>query len=515
MLSNTKNDKSVKFRSQSGNEKSSLKGISCKQRYVGLLIAWILFLFLFPQISLSLVLINLFIMILVSALQLYSAMLPRLRFIPRKIEKEPFVSIHIPTYNEPPELVLQSLEALRSLDYKNYEVIVLDNNTKDPEIWKPLEKRCRELGNRFKFSHLDNVEGYKAGALNICSSMSNEATEFILVIDADYIVQPDLLKEAIGHFSEENIALVQFPQSYINTNKANQGMHGEYDHFFEVYMNMANHFDCVLSTGTVSVIRKRALQEVGGWSGSTITEDCELGLRFHQAGFRGVYVPKPLGKGLMPTDLHDLKVQRERWVFGNMQTLGSFFKLGKEKLNLSQCAGIITQLTAWFNFLLIPIAGAFSGAIGMLFSALPVFHNLLLFSLLSIWTFLVSKFIFFSVAFRNRNKSFSSALDAYLVHLGMAWEGALSWIRCLCGENIRFKRTNKFLSLGKGKDLWANLSFSLVLLFSGTIALVQGYYLEWILAWIASPAFASVYFLRRLTTRTYHLTQRLQGVEAA
>ena len=454
-------------------------------------------------------------MVIISGLQFYSAMLPKKSLVPCKTETEPFVSIHIPTYNEPPELVLQSLEALQALKYPNYEVIVLDNNTKDPAVWRPVEKRCAELGGRFKFRHEDNVKGFKAGALNICNTLSNPATEYILVIDADYMVQPELLQEALGHFSDDNVALVQFPQAYVNTSKENQGMHAEYDHFFEVYMNMANHYNCVLSTGTVSVLRKKALMEVGGWSGSTITEDCELGLRLHHAGFRGVYVPKSLGKGLMPTDLYDLKVQRERWVFGNMQTLCFFFKAGKDKLNISQCAGIITQLTAWFNFLLVPILGILSAAVGILFSTLPVYHSLLVFSLFSIWISLVGKFFFFKIAFRNRTRSFKSAMEAYMVHLGMAWEGAWSWIRCLCGENIRFKRTNKFLSLGKGKDLLSNLSFSLVLLISGTVALVHGYYTEAFFAFLAAPAFASVYFLRSLTTSTLRITQKLQSSRAA
>lgn len=490
-----------------------LRGVlsaNCRRIYFALLASWILLLVFLPQLSLAVVILNLLMMLTMLGMQFYSALLPRKQLHHLALQTEPFVSIHIPTHNEPPELVMSTLMELKKLNYQHFEVIVLDNNTQEPELWKPVSKKCQELGPQFKFRHVENMKGYKAGALNICLSMSNPDTEYILVIDADYKVEPALLQEALGYFSDENVALVQFPQAYVNTSRHNQGLHGEYDHFFEVYMNMANHYNCVLSTGTVSVISKKALKEVGGWSSSTITEDCELGLCLHQNGYRGVYVPKPLGKGLMPTDLHALKVQRERWVFGNMQTLIKFLRLPKDKLSFNQCTGIFTQLTAWFNFLLIPVLGILSGAAGMLFTSYPSYHGLFLFSLLSIWVHLIGKFLFFRIAFRYRSHSLIHAVDTYLVHLGLAWEGALSWVRCLCGENICFKRTNKFLSLGKREDLVANLLFSLFIFLAGILVFSRGYYSEALLAWLATPAFVSVYFLRKLCSITYQLSQDLQ-----
>lgn len=508
-------DKRTPIRLHKTGQKNILTKWPGSRNYAVMLAAWLLLLLVLPQFTLSLVLLNLLVMVGISGMQFYSALLPRKDLQPVLNEAQPFVSIHIPTYNEPPELVIQTLKALQQLNYLNYEVIVLDNNTSDPEVWQPVEKASRAMGEKFRFRHIDELKGFKAGALNVCDEMSNPATEFILVIDADYRVKPELLQEALGHFAEEVVGLVQFPQAYVNTSRENRGMRGEYDHFFEVYMNMANHLNCVLSTGTVSVIRKSALKAVGGWSSNTITEDCELGLRLHQKGYRGVYVPKPLGKGLMPTDLESLKVQRERWVFGNMQTLSSFLRLSKSKLSFTQCAGIVTQLTAWFNFLLIPILGALSGAAGLLMSGHQAYESMLVFSLLSVWLFLGGKFLFFRLAFREHSHVLEHTIDAYLVHLGMAWEGATSWLRCLCGENIRFKRTNKFLNLGQDRHLTSNLIFTAVLLLTGLLALVAGHYTEWVLAWLAAPAFASVYFLRRLTSRTYKLTQRQQAAEAA
>ena len=76
------------------------------------------------------------------------------------------MSIHLACYNEPPEMVILTLDSLAALDYENFEVLVIDNNTKDEEVWKPVEEHCEKLGTRFRFFHLDPWPGFKAGALN-------------------------------------------------------------------------------------------------------------------------------------------------------------------------------------------------------------------------------------------------------------------------------------------------------------------------------------------------------------
>jgi hypothetical protein len=72
----------------------------------------------------------------------------------------PKVSLHLPTYDEPPEIVAETLRALAALDYPNYKVLVIDNNTPQEETWRPVEAVCRELGRRFKFFHVEHWPGY-------------------------------------------------------------------------------------------------------------------------------------------------------------------------------------------------------------------------------------------------------------------------------------------------------------------------------------------------------------------
>ncbi|MGH8121583.1 MAG: glycosyltransferase, partial [Rudaea sp.] len=85
---------------------------------------------------------------------------------PEAGEAQPFVSIHLATCNEPPEMVILTLDSLAALDYENYEVLVIDNNTKNEDVWKPVEEHCAKLGARFRFFHLNPWPGFKAGALN-------------------------------------------------------------------------------------------------------------------------------------------------------------------------------------------------------------------------------------------------------------------------------------------------------------------------------------------------------------
>jgi exo-beta-1,3-glucanase (GH17 family) len=89
------------------------------------------------------------------------------RKVPLPADKELFVSIHLACYNEPPEMVIATIESLKNLDYTNYEVIVVDNNTKDEAKWKPIKAYMAGLPSNFHFYHLPKWPGFKAGALNL------------------------------------------------------------------------------------------------------------------------------------------------------------------------------------------------------------------------------------------------------------------------------------------------------------------------------------------------------------
>ena len=237
--------------------------------------------------------------------------------------KLPKVSIHVPAYNEPPDMMKATLDCLARLDYPDFEVLVIDNNTKDPQIWQPVESHCQNLGSRFRFFHVDPLQGFKAGALNFAMTNTAADCEVIAVIDSDYQVKPSWLKELIPSFAAPEIGFVQAPQDYRdeyeNTFKAM--CYAEYQGFFHIGMVTRNDRNAIIEHGTMTMVRTKVLHEVGGWAEWCITEDAELGLRIFEYGYEGAYVEESYGKGLMPDTYVDYKKQRYRWAYGAIQIL--------------------------------------------------------------------------------------------------------------------------------------------------------------------------------------------------
>lgn len=246
------------------------------------------------------------------------------RYVPAAIpETSPHVSIHVPIYNEPPQMVVDTLNALARLDYENYEVIVLDNNTPDSETWRPVEAHCKALGPRFRFFHFDGVHGFKAGALNRALALTDPAASHIAVIDSDYQVEPFWLRRAMPLFASPAIALVQGPQDYRDAgeNIFKAMAYEEYRGFFHIGMVERNEHNAIIQHGTMTIVTKIALEEVGGWSEWCITEDAELGLKLFEAGYEAAYIPQTMGAGLEPDTLAAFMSQRYRWVYGAMQIM--------------------------------------------------------------------------------------------------------------------------------------------------------------------------------------------------
>jgi exo-beta-1,3-glucanase (GH17 family)/cellulose synthase/poly-beta-1,6-N-acetylglucosamine synthase-like glycosyltransferase len=238
-------------------------------------------------------------------------------------EAAPKVSIHIPAHREPPEMLKQTLDAVARLDYPNYECVVVINNTPDPAFWLPIEEHCRALGERFKFVRADDIKGFKAGALRLAQVHSAADAEVIGVIDADYVVHPDWLKDLVPQFRDPGVALVQAPQDHRDGARSlmHHAMNGEYAGFFDIGMVQRNEFNAIIVHGTMCLIRRSALEAAGGWSSDTICEDTDLGLTLLELGWHAHYTNRRYGHGLLPDSFEAYKKQRHRWAYGGFQIL--------------------------------------------------------------------------------------------------------------------------------------------------------------------------------------------------
>ncbi|HYQ54454.1 MAG: glycosyltransferase [Pseudomonas sp.] len=234
----------------------------------------------------------------------------------------PKVSVHVPCYNEPPEMVKQTLDALAALDYPDYEVLVIDNNTKDPAVWEPLKAHCEKLGERFKFFHVAPLAGFKGGALNYLLPHTAKDAEVIAVIDSDYCVDRNWLKHMVPHFADPKIAVVQSPQDYRDQHESafKKLCYSEYKGFFHIGMVTRNDRDAIIQHGTMTMTRRSVLEELG-WAEWCICEDAELGLRVFEKGLSAAYAHNSYGKGLMPDTFIDFKKQRFRWAYGAIQII--------------------------------------------------------------------------------------------------------------------------------------------------------------------------------------------------
>jgi len=235
----------------------------------------------------------------------------------------PKVSVHLPIHNEPPEMVRKTLNALARVDYPNLEVLVMDNNTKDPAVWQPVQADCQRLGPMFRFFHLDNWPGYKAGAINYALTNTADDAEIIAVIDSDYILSPDWLKSMAPYFEQENVGFVQSPQDYRDLHQGafKEMCYWEYAGFFNIGMVQRNEYNAIIQHGTMTMVRKTAFDKVGAWGEWCICEDSELGLRLYEAGYDSVYCKESFGRGLMPDTFSGYMTQRFRWVYGAMQII--------------------------------------------------------------------------------------------------------------------------------------------------------------------------------------------------
>jgi len=272
--------------------------------------------------------------------------------LPVPADQELFVSVHLACYNEPPAMVIATIECLFKLEYSNFEVIVIDNNTKDENLWKPVEAYMATLPENFRFFHLPQWPGFKAGALNFALKQTDPRTKVVGVVDADYVVTPDWLAAMVPHFSEPKVAVMQAPQAHRawENNFFRRMCNWEFEGFFRIGMHHRHERNALIQHGTMTLVRHDALVNSGGWSEWCICEDTELGLRLLENGYELRYVDATFGRGLTPADFKALKSQRFRWAFGAMQILKHHLPklLGNSTLTFGQRYHF---LTGWFGWL--------------------------------------------------------------------------------------------------------------------------------------------------------------------
>jgi exo-beta-1,3-glucanase (GH17 family)/cellulose synthase/poly-beta-1,6-N-acetylglucosamine synthase-like glycosyltransferase len=364
-------------------------------------------------------------------------------------EAFPKVSIHVPAYFEPPEMLKQTLDAVSRLDYPNFECVVIINNTPDPEFWQPIQDHCRALGERFKFINAEKVEGFKAGALRIAMDRTAADAEIIGIIDADYVVQPDWLKQLVPVFADPRVGLVQAPQDHRDGDRSlmHYIMNGEYAGFFDIGMVQRNEANAIIVHGTMCLIRRAAMDMAGGWAGDTICEDTDLGLAIIEHGWLTHYTNQRYGHGLLPDTYEAFKKQRHRWAYGGFQIVKKHWRRflpGASRLSPDQRREFAL---GWLNWLGAESLGVLVAILNLIWVPIVAFADIAIpdkiLTLPIIAAFVVS-LVHFVALYRLRVPTkWGQMLGAMVAAMSVQWTVSRAVANGLITEHLPFARTSK------------------------------------------------------------------------
>ncbi|MCY0094908.1 UDP-forming cellulose synthase catalytic subunit [Hoeflea ulvae] len=278
----------------------------------------------------------------------------------------PTVDVFVPSYNEDVDILALTLSAAKAMEYPEdkLQVYLLDDGgteekrtSSDPETaaaaiarGRKLSKLCDDLGVIYH-ARAANIDA-KAGNLN--GGLSVSSGELIVVFDADHAPEKCFLAETIGYFHEDpKLFLVQTPHFFANADPIERNldtfsaMPSENEMFYARIQKGLDRWNASFFCGSAAVLRRNALEQVGGFAGVTITEDCETALELHGRGWNSIYVDKPMIYGLQPETLSSFIGQRSRWCQGMIQILLLKNPLTRPGLNFAQRLCYLSSNLFW------------------------------------------------------------------------------------------------------------------------------------------------------------------------
>ena len=256
------------------------------------------------------------------------------------------VDILVPTKGEPLWVLRRTLLACQRLRYP-HRTLVLDDAGR-PEV--------RELATSLGCYYLSRPthEHGKAGNLNF--GLQTSRADFVAVLDADHVPVPEFLDRVLGYFRDPRVAFVQTPQEFYNLDsyqhrldpRTGRAWH-EQALFFRVIQPGKNHWNAAFYCGSPAILRRAALDDVGGFAVETVTEDLHTSIRMHGRGWKSVYHAEPLAYGLAPSGVAPYRIQRLRWGRGAMQILRRDNPLWRPGLTPAQRLTYLASMITWFE----------------------------------------------------------------------------------------------------------------------------------------------------------------------
>lgn len=281
------------------------------------------------------------------------------RLSARPVESWPTVDVFIPSYNEPLDVLERSIVGALALDYPNKTVWVLDDGKRE---W--LRDFCKEKG----ANYIIRKDGTHAKAGNVNNGLTQSSGDLVCIFDADFVAYRHFLKRVVGFFEDPTIGIVQTPQHFFNKDPMQRNLWiadrwpDEQRLFFDHIAPSVDAWDSMFCCGSCMVMRRKALDAIGGVPTASITEDILTSLEMLRKGYRTRYLNEKLSIGLAAESLLAFHTQRERWCQGGIQTL--FLKAGP----------LGPGLSLWQRILLFPIYWVFHVPARLLVIMIPIFY---------------------------------------------------------------------------------------------------------------------------------------------
>ncbi|WP_111430646.1 UDP-forming cellulose synthase catalytic subunit [Rhodobacteraceae bacterium DSL-40] len=278
----------------------------------------------------------------------------------------PTVDVFIPTYNEDAEMLANTIAAAQAMNYPKDLVTIwlLDDGGTEQKRGSDkileaaaAERRHAELRgicDDFGIRYLTRARNEHAKAGNLNNALQHSHGELVAVFDADHAPARDFLERTVGYFAEDpKLFLVQTPHFFLNPDPVENNlgtfekMPSENEMFYGIIQRGLDKWNGSFFCGSAALLRREALEQTGGFSGVSITEDCETAVDLHASGWNSVYVDKPLIAGLQPATFSSFIGQRSRWAQGMMQILLLRSPIFKRGLSMPQRLCYMSSTLFW------------------------------------------------------------------------------------------------------------------------------------------------------------------------
>ena len=300
------------------------------------------------------------------------------------------VDVFIPTKNESPAILRKTLLACQRLRYPHRTLVLDDGNRQEVKVL------AEELG--CVYLARGTSRGAKAGNLNY--GLEHSTAEYIAIFDADHIPLSYFIDRTIGYMQDEKVAFVQTPQEFYNTDsfqhrtdKKSKTVWGEQYLFFSVIQPGKDYWNSAYFVGSCALMRRKALDEVGGFAEISITEDMLTSIHIHSKGWASVYHNENLAFGIAAESIIPFHIQRLRWGIGNWMI---FFRANPflvrgltfpQRLNYFSSMIYPLEGVQKLVFYLIPPVALFTGILPMRALDMSYLQHFVPYFLLSIFAF--------------------------------------------------------------------------------------------------------------------------------